>query len=130
MGLRVAAIVLGVVLTVEAILVLVATVATAGQFFAHGAKVQVDGLAFVICLVIGFLWVAAAAIGVWLGAKWARGLVISWQLIQLVVGVGALEGLLAGPSAGLVLLILGILGIVLVLMPGTTRALARTHAAD
>jgi len=69
-------------------------------------------------------------VGVWLAQRWARGLTITWQLIQLVIGVGAIEGLLAGPLVGIVLLVLalGLAGIVLVLTPGVTRAL-RGNAA-
>lgn len=116
---------LAAILSAEAILVLVATVLTIGQFVTQGARVEADGIAFIVCLVIGCLWVGAAAVGVWLARRWARGLVIMWQLIQLAVGVGALEGLLAGPLVGLLLLVLGVAGIVLVLLPATTRALAR-----
>jgi hypothetical protein len=116
---------LAAVLTVEAALVLVATVTTIVQFATHGAQVEADGIAFIACLVIGFLWVGAAAAGAWLTRRWARGLAITWQLIQLVVGVGALEGLLAGPLAGIVLIVLAIAGGVLVITPAATRALRR-----
>jgi len=114
---------LAAVLTIEAALVLAATALTIVQFAAHGAKVEADGFAFVACLVIGFLWVGLAAVGVWLVKRWARGLTIVWQLIQLAIGVGALEGLLAGPLEGVVLIVLGLVGIVLVITPGVTRAL-------
>ena len=114
---------LAAVLAVEAVLVLVATVITIVQFLAHGAKVESDAIAFIVCLVIGFLWVAAAAVGVWLRRRWSRGLTITWQLIQLVVGVGAIEGLLAGPLAGVVLLVLAVIGGALVITPAATRAL-------
>ncbi|GAA4187738.1 hypothetical protein GCM10022288_13030 [Gryllotalpicola kribbensis] len=119
---------LAVVLGVEAVLVLGATALTIVQFATHGAQVEADGFAFVACLVIGFLWVGLAAVGVWLEKRWSRGLTIVWQIIQLVVGVGALQGLLAGPLEGAVLLTLGLAGIVLVLTPGVTRAL-RGNAA-
>jgi hypothetical protein len=60
---------------------------------------------------------------VWLRRRWSRGLTITWQLIQLVVGVGAIEGLLAGPLAGVVLLVLAVIGGALVITPAATRAL-------
>jgi hypothetical protein len=117
---------LAAVLGIEAVLVLVATVATVAQLTAHGAQIEADGIAFIACLVIGFLWVGLAAVGVWRERRWARGLTIVWQLMQLVIGVGALEGLLAGPLVGVVLLVLGVAGFVLVLTPGVTRALRGT----
>jgi hypothetical protein len=118
---------LAAVLGIEAVLVLVATVATVAQFLAHGAQIEADGIAFIACLVIGFLWVGLAAVGVWREQRWARGLTIVWQLIQLVVGIGAIEGLLAGPLVGVVLLVLAVAGFVLVLTPGVTRALRGTR---
>lgn len=116
---------LAVIVAIEAILVLIATVLTIGGFVTQGAKVEADGVAFIACLAIGFLWAGAAAVGVWLGRSWSRGLVIMWQLIQLVAGVGALERLIASPPVGVVLLVLGAAGIVLVLTPPVTRQLAR-----
>lgn len=122
---RGAAATLAVVLSIEAVLVLAATVLTVIQFASQGAEFAADGAAFIVALVIGFLWVGVAAVGVFLTRSWSRGLTITWQLIQLAVGVGAMEGLLAGPLVGIVLLVLGLLGIVLVLTPGVTRVLRR-----
>ncbi|MFC4245252.1 hypothetical protein ACFOYW_17925 [Gryllotalpicola reticulitermitis] len=104
---------------------IIATVLTVGVFVARGAKVESDGIAYLVCLVIGCLWVVAAALGAWLARGWSRGLVITWQLIQLAVGVGAMQGLLAGPLIGVVLLVLGLAGIVLVLTPSVSRSLGR-----
>ncbi|AYG04313.1 hypothetical protein D7I44_12780 [Gryllotalpicola protaetiae] len=118
---------LAVILSIEAVLVLGATALTIVQFAAHGARVEADGFAFVACLVIGFLWAGLAAVGVWLERRWARPLTVVWQLIQLVVGVGALEGLIAGPLEGVVLIALGLAGLVLVFTPPVTRALARVR---
>ncbi|WP_344792555.1 hypothetical protein [Gryllotalpicola daejeonensis] len=119
---------LAVVLSVEAALVLAATALTIVQFAAHGAEFEADGFAYIACLVIGFLWVGLAATGVWLVKRWARGLAIVWQLIQLVVGIGAMQGLLAGPLVGAVLLVFGLAGLVLAFTPGVTRALRREPA--
>ena len=117
---------LAVVLSIEAVLVLTATLITVVQFASHGAQIPADGIAFIVCLAIGVVWVAVAAVGVFLRRSWSRGLAITWQLIQLAAGVGALEGLLAGPPVGVVLLVLGLLGLVLVLTKGVTQALRRT----
>ena len=116
---------LAVILSIEAVLVLGATALTIVQFASRGARVEADGFAFVACLVIGFLWVGLAAVGVWLERRWARPLTVVWQLIQLAVGVGALEGLIAGPVEGVVLIVLGLAGLVLVFTPPVVRALRR-----
>lgn len=116
---------LSIIVSVEAALVVVATLLVIRQFVVGGAKVEQDGLAFVICMIIGCVWVAACAAGAWLARTWSRGLIIMWQLIQLAVGVGAMQGLVAGPLEGVVLLVLGLAGIVLVLTPGVSRALGR-----
>jgi peptidoglycan/LPS O-acetylase OafA/YrhL len=119
---------LAIVLAVEAVLMLAATALTIVQFAADGARVEADGFAFIACLVIGFLWVGLAAVGVRLERRWARSLTVVWQLIQLVAGIGALEGLVAGPFIGVVLLVLAVAGLVLVFSPPVTRALRRDPA--
>ncbi|WP_344754390.1 hypothetical protein [Gryllotalpicola koreensis] len=116
---------LAIILAVEAVLVLAATALTIVQFATSGARVEADGFAFIACLAIGFLWVGLAAVGVWLERRWARPLTIVWQLIQLVAGIGALEGLIAGPLIGVVLLVLALAGLVLVFTPPVVRALRR-----
>jgi hypothetical protein len=113
------------VLSAEAILMLGATLLTAVQFAGHGAKVEVDGLAYLVCTAIGFLWVGATAAGAWFMQPWIRGLVITWQLVQFAIGVGGLEGLVATPLVGIVLLVLGVAGFGLVVAPPVTRVLAR-----
>jgi hypothetical protein len=112
------------------VLVGAATAVVIGQFVVGGAKVEQDGLAFVVVMAIACLWVVVSAIGAWLARTWSRGLIITWQLIQLAVGIGAMQGLLAGPLVGVVLLVLGLAGIVLVLTPGVSRALGRQPRAE
>lgn len=119
---------LALILSIEALLVLAATALTIVQFATNGARVDADGFAFIACLVIGFLWAGLAAVGVWLERRWARPLTIVWQLVQLVVGIGALEGLIGGALAGVVLLVLGLAGMVLVFTPPVVRALRRDPA--
>jgi hypothetical protein len=118
------------ILTAEAVIVIIATIATAVDLAARTAKVENDGIALVALLVLGTAWVVTATIGAWLAQTWARGLIIMWQLIQLAVGVGAMQGLLAGPLLGVVLLVLGLAGIGLVLTPAVARRLGREPADD
>jgi len=121
--------VLSAIVSAEAVLVISATVAVIRQFVVGGAKIEQDGLAYVVIMIIGCLWVTASAIGAWLARTWSRGLIITWQLIQLAVGIGAMQGLVAGPLVGIVLLVLGLAGIILVLTPGVSRAVGRQPAA-
>jgi len=113
------------ILTAEAVIVIIATIATAVDLAARTARVENDGIALVALLVLGTAWVVIAAIGAWLVQPWSRGLIIMWQLIQLAVGIGAMQGLLAGPLLGVVLLVLGLAGIGLVLTPAIARRLGR-----
>jgi hypothetical protein len=116
---------LAAVLSAETLLMLGATALTAVQLGGHAAKVEVDGLAYLVCAAIGCLWVGSCAVGGWLGQGWIRGLAITWQLVQLAIGVGALEGLVGTPPVGIVLLVLGLAGFALVVAPPVTRALAK-----
>ena len=117
-------------LGVEAVVVLAAVILSAVALLGNGARSEVDGVALLVCELIGFLWVVAAAAGAWLAAGWMRGLAIVWQLLQLAIAVGAFEGLVGSPVLGVALLVLGLAGLVLLFTPQVTRALDRRPEAS
>jgi hypothetical protein len=59
--------------------------------------------------VIGFLaaaWLGAIVIGTLRGQAWIRAAAIVWQVLQVGVGVGALQGQVAQPAWGWPLIVL------------------------
>jgi hypothetical protein len=73
-------------------------------------------------LIGGFLILCAR--GLWRGRRWARGPVVTWQLLQLAVAVPALTG--PGWPVGAVLVGASLLAGVGLLTPQVTRATAST----
>jgi hypothetical protein len=62
--------------------------------------------------VIGFVaaaWLGAIVIGTLRGQAWIRAAAIVWQVLQVAVGVGALQGQVAQPAWGWPLIVLAAL---------------------
>lgn len=116
---------LALVLVVEAAALLVYLIVVVTELVRADASNAVNGLAYVIIALIAVIWVAGSAVAVLRRQPWVRGAVITWQLIQLVIGAGCLEGLVGVPSAGWLLIAAGVVGFALVVSPPVSRALAR-----
>jgi len=59
--------------------------------------------------VIGFIaagWLGAIVVGALRGQSWVRAAAIVWQVLQVAIGVGALQGQLAQPAVGWPLIVL------------------------
>lgn len=59
--------------------------------------------------VIGFIaaaWLGAIVVGTLRGQAWIRAAAIVWQVLQVAVGVGALQGQVAQPAWGWPLIVL------------------------
>ncbi|WP_022881604.1 hypothetical protein [Gryllotalpicola ginsengisoli] len=121
---------LAALLSIEAVAVLAAVILSGLALAGNGAKSEADGVALLVCVVIGFLWVGAAAAGAWLAASWMRGLATVWQLVQLAVAAGAFEDLIGGAGLGVALLVLGLVGLGLLFTPQVTRAVGRRPEAS
>lgn len=78
---------------------------------------RADSIATAIALTVfaglAAIWLGAILVGVWWRAGWTRGAGIVWQVLQLAVGVGALQGAFAQPAWGWPLVVGAVLSFLL-----------------
>lgn len=67
------------------------------------------GVALTIVAFIAAAWLFAIIVGTLRGQAWIRAAAIVWQVLQVAVGVGALQGQVAQPAWGWPLIILAAL---------------------
>ena len=58
------------------------------------------GIALTIVGVVAAAWLGAIVVGTLRGQAWIRAAAIVWQVLQVAVGVGALQGQVAQPAWG------------------------------
>jgi hypothetical protein len=98
--------VLVVLLTIEflgvaslAVVLLVETLTASGASVGGGIALTVIGF-------VAAAWLGAIIVGTLRGQAWIRAAAIVWQVLQVAVGVGALQGQVAQPVWGWPLIIL------------------------
>ena len=83
--------------------------------------------------VIGFVaaaWLGAIVVGALRGQAWIRAAAIVWQVLQVAVGVGALQGQVAQPAWGWPLIVLAaFVFLLLFLKPVVTLTSGRKEAS-
>ena len=98
--------VLVVLLTIEFLgVAALAVVLLVETLTASGASVG-GGIALTIIGFVAAAWLGAIVVGTLRGQAWIRAAAIVWQVLQVAVGVGALQGQVAQPAWGWPLIIL------------------------
>ena len=98
--------VLVVLLTVEFLgVVALAIVLLVETLTAPSASVG-GGIALTVIAFVAAAWLGAIVVGTVRGHAWIRAAAIVWQVLQVAVGVGALQGQVAQPGWGWPLIIL------------------------
>jgi hypothetical protein len=64
------------------------------------------GIALTVIAFLAAAWLGAIVIGTLRGQAWIRAAAIVWQVLQVGVGVGALQGQVAQPAWGWPLIVL------------------------
>lgn len=72
-----------------------------------------SAVAFTVLVAAAATWVGVIAANVLRGRAWIRGAAITWQVLQVVVAVGCLQGLFATPLVGVLLIVAAIVVFVL-----------------
>lgn len=67
------------------------------------------GIALTIVAFVAAAWLAAIVVGTLRGQAWIRAAAIVWQVLQVAVGIGALQGQVAQPEWGWPLIVLAAL---------------------
>jgi hypothetical protein len=85
-----------------------------------------SAIALTVLVVIAAVWLAVIGVNTLRGAPWVRGAIVTWQILQIAVAVGAFQGLFARPDIGWALLIPAIAALLLLftrpVVSATTRA--------
>jgi hypothetical protein len=98
--------VLVVLLTIEFLgVAALAVVLLVETLTASGASVG-SGIALTVIGFVAAAWLGAIVVGTLRGQAWIRAAAIVWQVLQVAVGVGALQGQVAQPVWGWPLIIL------------------------
>jgi len=72
---------------------------------ARGASIG-GGIALTVIGAVAAAWLGAIVVGTLRGQAWIRAAAIVWQVLQVAVGVGALQGQFAQPAWGWPLIVL------------------------
>lgn len=80
-----------------------------------------------LLVVIAAVWLAVIGVNTLRGAPWVRGAIVTWQILQIAVAVGAFQGVFARPDVGWALLIPSLVVLVLLF---TKPVLAATTRRD
>ena len=84
-----------------------------------------SALALLVLAAVAAAFLVAAVLGILRRAGWIRGAVLTWQVVQLAVALGAFQGAFARPDVGWLLLVPSVAAILLTFSPSVTRALRR-----
>ncbi|ROP78184.1 hypothetical protein EDF20_0829 [Frigoribacterium sp. PhB116] len=114
-------------LAAEAALLAVATAYLLIEILTVQPDSYAAAAAILLLTLIATVWLGAIVVGALRGRGWIRGAAIVWQVLQIAVGVGSLQGTFANPSVGLWLIVPAVLVVVLLLVPSVV---AVTSARD
>jgi hypothetical protein len=116
---------LSAVVLLEAALLAAATIYLGVEIVVASPASLISAVALAVLVAIAAAWLAAVGVNVLRGSAWVRGAIVVWQLLQLVLALGAFQGLIAQPEWGLPLIGLAIFSLVLVFTPPVVRATSR-----
>lgn len=86
-----------------------------------------SAVALLVLSLVAAAWLGAVVLGALRGRAWIRGAAVTWQVLQVAIGVGSLRGQFAEPAIGWALIVPAVLVVGLLLTP---RVVAATAARD
>ncbi|HEY4224864.1 MAG TPA: hypothetical protein VGM70_03535 [Pseudolysinimonas sp.] len=102
-----------VLLTVEFLAVAVLAVTLLIETLTAPSATFGGGIALTIVGFVAAAWLGAIVVGTLRGQAWIRAAAIVWQVLQVAIGVGALQGQVAQPAWGWPLIVFAALVFVL-----------------
>ncbi len=87
------------------------------------ARFPPTAIALTALVLLVAVWLVAMTIGVHRGRAWTRGSVLTYQFLQLAIGVGSVQGFIPRPDIGWWVIATAVLGLVLILSTPVTRYL-------
>jgi hypothetical protein len=121
-------IVVAVILAIEAVGLLTLTVLLLVESLTSsgGSSVVGGGIALAVTSAVIAVGLAFAARGVLRGAKWTRPAAVVWQIVQIFVGLDAIQGPGGRYDLAALLVIPAVVAVVLLFTPGVSAAMRRT----
>lgn len=120
--------ILAALLALEAVALWGAAVWELVEALTQPASSEAGAFALLALVVIAAIWVSAIAFNVLRGRGWIRGAAVTWQLVQVAVAVGLLQGADANIPLGLALLLPSLAVIALLFTPSVMAATGAKEA--
>ena len=89
-----------------------------------------SGIAILVLTLLATVWLAVMASHALLGRAWIRGGAVTWQVLQIAIGIGSFGGLFSRPDIGWLLIIPAVIVLVLLFTPTVIRATKRPESAS
>ncbi|GAA3336447.1 hypothetical protein HP467_02770 [Curtobacterium albidum] len=119
-----------VVVGLEALALVVVTVALLVELLVAPASSIASAIALVVLAAIAATWLVAMFLGLRNHRSWVRSGIIVWQVLQGALAIGAFQGVFRVAWVGWVLLIPALVGLTLVLSRPVTAALVPRGQRD
>jgi hypothetical protein len=110
---------------VEFLLVAALAVVSVVALIGAPTRAVVSGIALTVVIVLAAVWLAAMVVGAVRGRAWIRAAAVVWQVLQIAVGIGALQGALAQPAWGWPLIVVAVAAFILLFTPQVVEATRR-----
>ena len=117
--------VLVILLAAQSLFIVGATTFLVIELLLAEAEFPPTAIALTVLVLLAAVWLIAMTVGVYRGRAWTRGSVLTYQFLQLAIGVGSVQGFIPRPDIGWWVIATAVLGIVLILSTPVTRYLDR-----
>ena len=118
-------IVLVILLGGQTLLILGLTTYLVVELLLAQAKFPPTAIALTVLVILVAMWLAAMTLGVHRSRAWTRGSVLTYEFLQLAIGVGSVQGFIPRPDIGWWVMATAVLGLVLILSTPVSRYLDR-----
>ncbi len=114
-----------VLLAAEFVLVAVLAVVSVVLLTSGASGDLTSGVALAIVIVLAAIGLGATVVGAIRGRSWIRAAAIVWQVVQVAVGIGALQGAVAQPVYGWPLIAVAVVAFILLFTKPVVAATSR-----
>jgi len=88
------------------------------------AQFPAVAVALIVLVLLVAVWLVAMTVGVRRGRAWTRGSVLTYEFLQLAIGVGSVQGFIPRPDIGWWVIGTAVTGLVLILSTPASQYLS------